>query len=159
MDRKLKINYEIYINTKVGKWLVKSYVYLKKRIHFICECECGTSSTIQASNLLAGHSKSCKYCAPTKHGYLKTPTYRAWNGARNRCNNPNNKDYDNYGGRGIRMCERWSLFQNFLADMGEAPEKLSLDRINNDGNYEPGNCRWATKSQQNFNQRKRKYKK
>jgi hypothetical protein len=72
-----------------------------------------------------------------------------------RCNNQNFHQYKDYGGRGITVCERWRKFENFLADMGEPPEGMSLDRINNDGNYEPGNCRWATKLEQRANARRR----
>jgi hypothetical protein len=71
-------------------------------------------------------------------------TYRIWAGMKQRCLNPKTTHYGYYGGRGIKVCERWMDYRNFLADMGEAPEGLSLDRINPDGNYEPGNCRWAT---------------
>lgn len=155
MSGKKPYNYDDFIGNKFGKWLVESYVKVKNRMHFFCICECGESSMIQASTLIAGNTKSCVVCAPTKHGYYNTPTNSSWSAARNRCYNKNNKDYKDYGGRGIKMCDRWNKFDLFLEDMGTRPEGLSLDRINNDGNYEPSNCRWATASQQNSNQRKR----
>jgi len=148
--------YAHYLGKKVGKWTILNHFKKKYRSYFKVECECGTLSTPTAYHVVKGYSLCCKFCAPKKHGYYGTPTNRAWSSARNRCNNPNNKDYPDYGGRGIKMCERWDKFENFLADMGEKPKDLTLDRINNDGNYEPMNCRWATYSQQNSNQRKRK---
>jgi len=80
--------------------------------------------------------------------------YNSWLGMRNRCSNPKNRLYKYYGGRGIVVCERWNSFDNFLADMGVRPDGLTLERINNDGNYEPNNCKWATMAEQNRNRRR-----
>lgn len=90
-----------------------------------------------------------------KHSMLGTPEYQAWMGMKNRCRHPRCKAYPNYGGRGIRVCERWAAdFSAFYADMGPRPSPLhSLDRIDSNGHYEPGNCRWATRAEQNRNTR------
>ena len=83
----------------------------------------------------------------------ETPGYNSWSNMRSRCNNPNNQDYSQYGGRGITCCDRWKRFANFLEDMGERPEGLTIDRIDVNGNYEPSNCCWATPKEQNSNKR------
>ena len=88
-----------------------------------------------------------------KHGYDGTPTYKSWQSMKERCYNSNSISYKNYGAIGIEVCERWMVFENFLADMGERPEGMTLDRIDNDGNYEPINCRWATYIQQSRNRK------
>ena len=162
MSKKLRprIDYDSLVNTKINKWLIISYEFLKPRMRFNCICDCGTYSKVTAVAVMYGYSKQCKECnlktngMKRTHGYFGKATYRTWIGLRNRCNNPNGKDYIRYGGRGIKVDERWNKFENFLADMGEKPKGLSIDRINNDGNYEPGNCRWATASQQISNQRR-----
>ncbi len=96
----------------------------------------------------------------TKHGHSangkESPTYQSWRHMKERCQNPNHPQFKDYGGRGIIICNRWMNFVNFLEDMGEKPEGLTLDRIDNDGDYEPGNCRWATWKEQIQNRRDRK---
>lgn len=130
-----------------------------------CVCDCGKPTTVARCHLATGHTKSCGCLrfdlrvASITHGKAGTRVWRIWAGLKSRCNNPNTIGFHRYGGRGITVCERWSRFENFLADMGEPPsEKHSLDRIDNDGNYEPGNCRWATRAEQHRNcSRNRRY--
>ena len=88
-----------------------------------------------------------------RHGYFGTKVYEVWHSMKRRCTKPGDKGYQNYGGRGIKVCVRWMKFENFLADMGEPPAGMSLDRINNDGDYCPENCRWTTPKVQSNNRR------
>ena len=144
-----------FVGSRIKKWLIKE-VYIKDyRARFKVICDCGRKSDIIAYRIFKNLTSSCVSCGAKKHARYKTGTWNSWSGAKNRCRNKSNKDYDRYGGRGISFFSGWDKFEDFFRDMGEKPRRMSLDRINNDGNYEPGNCRWATYSQQNSNQRKR----
>lgn len=121
-----------------------------------CKCECGNFTNVTSSYLISGHTKSCgcfKREKSTTHGKRKTKIYKVWCGMRSRCYNLNEPAYINYGGRGIKVCERWNKFENFYEDMGEIPQNLTLDRINNNGDYELSNCKWSTKLEQSKNRR------
>ena len=131
-----------------------------KRRRFRCSCDCseGTIKDVDLTQLRKGKVASCgclQIDAHTTHGLSRSPTSESWRQMRHRCSNPNHHAYRYYGGRGIKVCERWVLFENFLADMGPRPSlKHSIDRFpDKNGNYEPGNCRWALSNQQNRNKR------
>ena len=131
-----------------------------------CQCSCGVERMVMAVKLRAGLSKSCGHItqerrkktsiAHTTHGHSKRTEYTIWSGIKGRCFNPKNPVYQYYGGRGIIVCERWRFsFENFFEDMGQRPSlDFSLDRIDPNGNYEPGNCRWATMKEQQNNKRR-----
>lgn len=136
-----------------GQWTVLERADVNSRgaIYWRCRCSCGAEKSCQAGSLRNGTSISCGHDM-ARHGFSLTPTGRAWYGMRQRCNNPNDKDYSKYGGRGIKVCARWlERIENFIEDMGPAPKGKSIDRIDVHGNYEPSNCRWATRSQQQRN--------
>lgn len=131
---------------------------------FLCVCDCARQTIVSLSGLRTRHSRSCgclqrEHAAETgrskrRHGMSKHATYRLWQGMLNRCRNPEVDAFENYGGRGISVCDRWLIFEHFLADIGPRPSSQhSLDRENNDGNYEPSNVRWATATEQARNQR------
>jgi hypothetical protein len=119
-----------------------------------CRCECGGSTVVRGSDLRRGTIKSCG-CVKRPHGRAGTPEYIAWQSMRRRCANPRTTSFENYGGRGIKVCRRWRKFENFYAYMGQRPSpEHSLDRWpNKDGNYMPGNVRWATPTEQARNTR------
>ena len=126
-----------------------------------CLCECGAMTRVTGSNLRSGAVKSCGCLmierathAATTHGLYRSPAHVSWMNMMQRCFNPKNHKWPRYGKRGITVCARWLKFENFYADMGERPSGKSIDRINNDGDYEPGNCRWATPKEQRANQSK-----
>ena len=132
-------------------------MFATRPVRWNCVCECGIERVIHASNLLNGRSTSCPTCAHKIHGHSSyskaSPEYRCYYNMLTRCYDSTNHHFDNYGGRGIVVCEHWrESFLYFLADMGPRPTpKHSLDRIDNNGNYSPANCRWATTEQQQSN--------
>jgi hypothetical protein len=144
---------------RFGKLQVLNFHSGGKSSKWLCVCDCGNTKIVTGTALVKGYTKSCgciRVARMTKHGKSSTTEYRTWLHMIQRCTNSNNQSWKDYGGRGIRVSERLKDFENFLKDIGERPEGTSLDRINNNGNYEPSNCRWSTRKEQANNTRKRK---
>lgn len=139
----------------------------RKGVYYLCDCRCGNTKIVSYSNLTCGHTRSCgcisrelsskraeqNLTGRTTHGMKGTKEYNAYYHMKSRCYNKNNEQYPYYGGRGITVCDRWKdSFENFYADMGPSPSKKhTVDRKNSNGNYEPANCRWATRLVQSRN--------
>lgn len=155
---------------RFGALVPTSYVPGTKHVrsYWLCRCDCGAETKVCTNQLLTGRSKSCG-CkigeniskARSVHGHTaggNSRTYRIWANMVTRCHNPKADNWAHYGGRGIKVCDRWrGSFSAFLEDMGPAPDKLTLDRIDSEGPYEPLNCRWTTRLEQANNKRNTRF--
>lgn len=139
----------------------KTFPSGQKQPLYTCECDCGETTVVLARNLVSGNTRSCgclALCTRTKHNTYGSTAYRAWDNMKSRCYNTNVPQYKHWWGRGITVCDEWrNDFQAFYAYVSKLPHYgergRSLDRINNDGNYEPGNVRWATRYEQTHNRK------
>lgn len=149
------------IGSRIGSCtIVKIDENAKHGKSFICNCDCGLERSVRSSYLRNHHSMKCSNCHKndlTKHSLSHIPEYKVWKSMIKRCFNKNDINYKNYGGRGIRVSDEWRDFATFIIDMGRRPsDDLEIDRINNDGNYEKGNCRWVTRKENMNNTRRSK---
>lgn len=163
----MSVKIEVESGEKFGRLtIIKEVEKHKGRRTFLCKCDCGNESNVILKRLRSGHSKSCgctRYKSMkqsiTKHNSWRTPTYNSWLNMKTRCMNPNRKQYKDYGGRGITIFSEWiDSFQKFYDYMGERPLGTTLDRIDFNGNYEPGNVRWVDMKVQANNRRPRSKK-
>ncbi len=157
---------ECLVGRVFGRWTVVSDAPDRLGRYLNCICVCGSSKEVAIGSIRSGISQSCGCLNAelsserrTTHGVSGTRTYNIWVSMKARCLNVQNHAYANYGKRGIKVCERWMTFENFRDDMGECPEGMSIDRVDNNKGYEPTNCKWATaKTQANNKRTNRTYK-
>jgi hypothetical protein len=150
-------------NQRFGRLVVTSFAEKRENHgYWLCQCDCGATKVISGRNLRKGLTASCGCLHrdmirtfSLTHGLSRSPTYGTWGSMHSRCTNPKQQAYARYGAVGIRVCERWRTFDNFLFDMGKRPRGMTLDRINPFGDYEPNNCEWATQDKQTKNTRGR----
>jgi len=165
----------MHLGARYGRLVVRAAAgkTAARKLRWLCTCDCGKETVTVGSRLRSGHTKSCgclsvelaaergrcmagsgaQLRAVTHHGGAHTYTYQSWAGMRARCLRPVTNRYENYGGRGITICDRWNDFANFLTDMSVRPSGKTLHRIDHHGHYEPSNCRWATPKEQAANKR------
>lgn len=152
--------YKDITGERFGRLFVKHYlgIGIDKKALWLCKCDCGDERAIAGDSLRLGRTQSCgclqkqiTAMRSTTHGMRNTRTYKIWTQMHKRCSNPNSSDFAHYGGRGIRIAQRWNKFEYFLKDMGECPDGYSIERINNNGNYCKSNCRWIPISRQQCN--------
>lgn len=163
-DKNARKVFDAFRDEAFGKLRLTPFYRVDKRVMWRCECACGGVRYVHIASLKSGNAKSCG-CArqdnrqqaaetATKHGLCDSPTWKSFQAMHQRCLNPKAKHYDDYGGRGITIAPSWLRnFEAFVASMGLRPPGTTLDRIEGDGNYEPGNCRWATPDEQARNRR------
>lgn len=155
---------QVFIGKKYHRLLILKFSHkIKYTPYYLCKCDCGNLKEVNLHSLMHGDTRSCGCLRKNqKNAYkikakTRNPTYSCWKAMQERICITTHSNYKNYGGRGIKICDRWSGkngFENFVSDMGPRPSKNhSIDRINNDGNYEPSNCRWATNKEQSRNKR------
>ncbi len=150
-----------HIGRRFGRWTLLGEAPPLKNRRVLCRCDCGVERAVGITDLFGGRSRACRACCMIAHGHAtvaaRSAEYRAWSSMRSRCTKPMNDRYPRYGGRGIRIAPEWlgrGGFARFLAHVGPRPSpQHSLDRVDNDGNYEPGNVRWATRREQYANRR------